>query len=52
MTKYTFVVQNLNLVATPVLDIGRHKFSLGRRERVIKFGYLLPENGFKVVRNK
>ena len=23
-----------------------HKFALGRREWVIKFGYLAPENGF------
>ena len=41
-----FLTQNLSLVAFPVLEIWRHKISLGRRERVIKFGYLPPENGF------
>ena len=42
-----FVMQNLSLVALLVLEIWRHKISLKRRERVIKFGYLPPENGFK-----
>ena len=41
-----FLMQNLSLVALPVLEIWRHKISLGRREQVIKFGYLPPENGF------
>ena len=30
------------------LEIWRHKISLGRREQVIKFGYLPPENGFNL----
>ena len=40
-----FLMQNLSLIALLVLEI-RHKISLGRRERVMKFGYLPPENGF------
>ena len=39
-------MQNLRLIALLVLEIWRHKISLGRRERVIKFDYLPPENGF------
>ena len=39
-------MQNLRVVALRVLEIWRHKISLGRREGVIKFGYLPPENGF------
>ena len=39
-------MQNLSLVALLVLEIWRHKISLRRREQVIKFGYLSPENGF------
>ena len=42
----SFLMQNLSLVAFPVLEIRRYKISLGRREQVIKFGYLPPENGF------
>ena len=41
-----FLMQNLSLIALLVLEIWRHKISLGRRERVMKFGYLPPENGF------
>ena len=41
-------MQNLRLIALLVLEISRHKISLGRRERVIKFGYLPPENEFNV----
>ena len=41
-----FLMQNLSLIALLVLEIRRHKISLGRRERVMKFGYLPPENGF------
>ena len=39
-------MQNLRLVALPVLEKSRHKVSLERREWLIKFGYLPPENGF------
>ena len=41
-----FLMQNLRLKALLVFEIWRHKFSYGRRERVIKFGYLPPESGF------
>ena len=41
-----FLMQNLRLIALLVLEIWRYKISLGRREQVIKFGYLPPENGF------
>ena len=41
-----FLMQNLSVIALPVLEIWRYKVSLERRERVIKFGYLSPENGF------
>ena len=41
-----FLVQNLSLVALLALEIWRHKISLGRGERVIKFGYL-PQETFK-----
>ena len=41
-----FLMQNLSLIALLVLEIWRHKISIGRRERVMKFGYLPPENGF------
>ena len=41
-----FLMQNLSLIALLVLEIWRHKISLGIRERVMKFGYLPPENGF------
>ena len=34
------------LVALLVLGLWRHKISLGRRERVVRFGYLPSENGF------
>ena len=44
-----FLMQNLCLVALLVLEIWRHKISLGRREQVNKFGYLSPENGFNVL---
>ena len=46
----SFLMQNLGLVALLVLEIRRHKTSLGSRERVIKFGYLVPENGFNVLK--
>ena len=36
----------VRLIALLVLEIRRPKISLERRERVIKFGYLPPENGF------
>ena len=39
-------MQTLRLIALLILEIRRHKISLERRERVIKFGYLPPENGF------
>ena len=41
-----FLMQNLSLIALLVLEIWRHKISLGRREQVMKFGYLPPENRF------
>ena len=40
------LMQNFRLVALLVLEIWRHKISLGRRERVIKFGYLHQKNAF------
>ena len=39
-------MQNLRLIALLVLEVWRHKISFERRERVIKFGNLTPENGF------
>ena len=39
-----FLMQNLSLIALLVLEIWCHKISLGRREQVMKFGYLPPEN--------
>ena len=42
----------LSLVALLVLEIWRHKISLKRKERVIKFGYLSPENGFNFKKNE
>ena len=45
-----FLMQNLSLVALLVSEIWRHKISLGRRERVIKFGYLPSENAFNLKR--
>ena len=47
-----FLMQNLSLTALLVLEIWRHKISLGRRERVTKFGYLPPENGFNFKKNE
>ena len=41
-------MQNLKPIALLVLEIRRHKISYGKRERVVKFGYLAPENGFNV----
>ena len=41
-----FLMQNLRLIALLVLEIWRHKIFLKRRERVIWFDYLPPENGF------
>ena len=41
-----FLMQNLRLIALLVLEIWRHKIFLKRRERVIRFNYLPPENGF------
>ena len=45
------LMQNLSLVPLLVLEILRHKISLGRREQVIKFGYLSPENRFNFLKN-
>ena len=42
-----FLMQDLSLITLLILEIWRHKISLDRREQVIKFGYLHPENGFK-----
>ena len=39
-------MQNLRLIALLVLEISRHKIFLKRREQVIRFDYLPPENGF------
>ena len=47
-----FLMQNLSLIALLVLEIWRHKISLGRREQVMKFGYLPPENGFNFKKNE
>ena len=41
-----FLMQNLRLIALLVLEIWRHKIFLKRREQVIRFDYLPPENGF------
>ena len=41
-----FLMQNLRLIALLVLEIWRHKIFLKWRERVIRFDYLSPENGF------
>ena len=41
-------MQNLRLIALLLFEILRHKISLGRREQVIKFGYLRLRNGFYV----
>ena len=38
-------MQNLTMFAIIVLKILRQKIYLERREQVIKFGYLPPENG-------
>ena len=43
-----FLMHNLRLIAFLVLEIWHHKISFRRREWVIKFGYLSPENGFNV----
>ena len=40
------LMQNLSVVAFLFLEIWRRKITLWRRERVIKFGYLPPENEF------
>ena len=39
-------MQNLRLIAFLVLEIWHHKIFLKRRERVIRFYYLPPENEF------
>ena len=39
-------MQNLRLIALLVLEIWRHKIFLKRKERVIRFDYFPPENGF------
>ena len=41
-----FLMQNLRVIAFLVLEIWRHKISLGRRERFIEFGYLPLKNRF------
>ena len=46
-----FLMQNLRLIALLVLEIWRHKFFLKWRERVIRFDYLPPENGFNFKKN-
>ena len=47
-----FLMQDLSLIARLVLEIGRHKISLGRTERVMKFGYLSPENRFNFKKKR
>ena len=42
--------ENLSLVA--LLEIWRHKIPLGRKEQVIKFGYLPREDGFNFKRSE
>ena len=46
-----FLMQNLSLLAHLVLEIRRHKISLGRREQVIKFGHFALENRFNLKKN-
>ena len=46
MSIRAFLMQNLRLIALLVLETWCHKFSLERRERVIEFDYLPPENMF------
>ena len=41
-----FLMQNLRLIALLVLEIWRNKIFLRRREQVIRFDYLPPENWF------
>ena len=48
----TFLMQNLGLIALLGLEIWRHKISLERREQVIKFCYLPPENRFNFKKNE
>ena len=50
MSIRAFLMQNLRLIALLVLEIWRHKVSLGKREQVIEFGYLPPENGFNFLK--
>ena len=50
MATKAFLMQNLSVVALLVLEIWRHKISLGRREQGNKFGYLSPENGFNFLK--
>ena len=45
-----FLMQNLRLIALLVLEIWRHKIFLKRRERVIWFDYLPPENRFNFLK--
>ena len=47
-----FLMQNLRLIALLVLEIWCHKIFLKRRERVIRFDYLPPENGFNFKKNE
>ena len=39
-------MQNVRLITLLVLEIWRHKIFLKRKEQVIRFDYLPPENGF------
>ena len=47
-----YLMQNLSPVAFLFLEIQRHKVSRWKREWVIKFGYLPPENGSNFKNNE
>ena len=47
-----FLIQSLRLIALFVLEIWRHKIFLKRREQVILFDYLAPENGFNFKKKR
>ena len=44
------LMQNVSLLAFVALQIWRHKIVLSRREQVIEFGYLPPENWFNFMK--
>ena len=48
VTIKALLMQNLSMVALLVLEIWRHKISLGRKEQVMKFNYLPKETGLTI----